>query len=54
MVQDKFKNIRPYIGEEEAPALARIAAKVGNSFFLRYKKREKRIIDATASARISS
>ncbi len=26
MVQDKFKNIRPYIGEEEAPALARIAA----------------------------
>ncbi|MFA6769593.1 MAG: 1-acyl-sn-glycerol-3-phosphate acyltransferase [Bacteroidales bacterium] len=26
MVQDKFKDIRPYTGEEEAPALARIAA----------------------------
>ena len=26
MLQEKFKGIRPYIGEEEAPALARIAA----------------------------
>lgn len=26
MVQDKFKEIRPYAGDEEAPALARIAA----------------------------